>query len=539
MGLPAFFYATPVGDDTTVRVSCQREPIAGFVTKTGSGSAVMSFSVDAQGSSMRTLRGYEIEEYIVQVNDVSGGTEVGQAKFRWRRASDSTWQASGVTTSVSAVALSDGVSVWWTAGSGADFASKDEWRFRLVHPWGKGRLFSRDPNTKWRSGLAGATAAQSAYVSLDWGASQTFDAIILHDHNLTSAAVLTLKGYTGTDPEPFLDDFQIMKVRADGTSYDDKTRQGLNEDGANLGFSPQGASTFYDFIGRRAAFTTITVAGIAAAAVFTGSGAMQLVVQYWNGSAWTAVSNLTDGTASGGDTCQQDGTVTFDLPGDWAAGGSFPAGAANDDVPEFYYVRISVVPTVDKVVTTIDDAERTVPYAITAASFTETLTWETGTILHRTTGTRTARSVRLVIQDGGNTDVYHQIHEFFVGTETELSTAAPQEETRSHDPITSVRTLVSGADHEVLGNVTRPVSLRLRLSDADRNSLLEVHADCFDSVGARLKPFFFAQDRDGAGADLVLAVFAGPVRTLNDLGIGSAARWEVELELEEAVKGRS
>lgn len=43
-----------------------------------------------------------------------------------------------------------------------------------------------------------------------------------------------------------------------------------------------------------------------------------LTVQYWNG-AWTAVSGLTDGTASGGATFAQAGNITWTVPSDWTA----------------------------------------------------------------------------------------------------------------------------------------------------------------------------------------------------------------------------
>lgn len=42
-----------------------------------------------------------------------------------------------------------------------------------------------------------------------------------------------------------------------------------------------------------------------------------LAAHYWDGSAWQAVGNLVDGTASGGATFAQDGAITFDLASDW------------------------------------------------------------------------------------------------------------------------------------------------------------------------------------------------------------------------------
>lgn len=42
-----------------------------------------------------------------------------------------------------------------------------------------------------------------------------------------------------------------------------------------------------------------------------------MTVEFWNGTAWTAVTTLTDGTDITGDTLAQDGLVTFDVPATW------------------------------------------------------------------------------------------------------------------------------------------------------------------------------------------------------------------------------
>lgn len=44
-----------------------------------------------------------------------------------------------------------------------------------------------------------------------------------------------------------------------------------------------------------------------------------LTVEYWNGSAWVTTS-ATDGSASGGATLAQDGSITWTVPSAWAAG---------------------------------------------------------------------------------------------------------------------------------------------------------------------------------------------------------------------------
>jgi hypothetical protein len=44
------------------------------------------------------------------------------------------------------------------------------------------------------------------------------------------------------------------------------------------------------------------------------SGAYTPTIEYWNGSSWTAVSNVSDGTSG----LTQDGVITWDMPVDWA-----------------------------------------------------------------------------------------------------------------------------------------------------------------------------------------------------------------------------
>lgn len=48
------------------------------------------------------------------------------------------------------------------------------------------------------------------------------------------------------------------------------------------------------------------------------ANASVLTMEYWNG-AWTALSNMTDGTVSAGKTLAQDGQITWSLPTDWVA----------------------------------------------------------------------------------------------------------------------------------------------------------------------------------------------------------------------------
>lgn len=69
------------------------------------------------------------------------------------------------------------------------------------------------------------------------------------------------------------------------------------------------------------------------------ANAATLTAEYWNGSAWTALTNVTDGTASGGATFGADGQITWTMPADWASS-TINAIAA-------YWVRLSVSAALD------------------------------------------------------------------------------------------------------------------------------------------------------------------------------------------------
>lgn len=57
-------------------------------------------------------------------------------------------------------------------------------------------------------------------------------------------------------------------------------------------------------------------AGIDMTANVNGNAAT-MTVEYWNGAAWVAVANLTDGTANGGATFGVDGQISWDIPAAW------------------------------------------------------------------------------------------------------------------------------------------------------------------------------------------------------------------------------
>ena len=63
---------------------------------------------------------------------------------------------------------------------------------------------------------------------------------------------------------------------------------------------------------RLVVFSTRPLQSVGVTVETPNASASTLTAQYWNGSAWTAVSNISDGTTSGGVALAQDGDVTWD-----------------------------------------------------------------------------------------------------------------------------------------------------------------------------------------------------------------------------------
>lgn len=97
--------------------------------------------------------------------------------------------------------------------------------------------------------------------------------------------------------------------------------------------------------------------GVAIDQVTLNSNTATLTVEYWNGSAWTAVSNMVDGTiASSVRTLGQDGQITWTIPTDWVV--STINGISS------YWVRLSVSAALDS---TTDIAECDLLYPLKVA----------------------------------------------------------------------------------------------------------------------------------------------------------------------------
>jgi len=152
--------------------------------KTGTGSAAMTTGGTYAGSSILI--------YTVVIDSVSGGTEVGQATYKWRESSmaEGVWGATGVTTSTLMTALNNGVEISFTSGSGDDFAVNDQFVFRAIPTFGVGNVINfQDRGAFFRSGLD----TTSVNIVCDLGAATAITAFVCGDHNLTDTATITLE----------------------------------------------------------------------------------------------------------------------------------------------------------------------------------------------------------------------------------------------------------------------------------------------------------------------------------------------------------
>ena len=107
-------------------------------------------------------------------------------------------------------------------------------------------------------------------------------------------------------------------------------------------------------------------------------------MEYWNGTAWAALANGTDGTLTGGFTLGVDGQMTWDLPvaGLWAA--------STIATIEAYWVRIGVSAALDAD-TTADELDLLMPIQVSidlevmgddALLYLESLSAVTGTVAY-------------------------------------------------------------------------------------------------------------------------------------------------------------
>ena len=163
---------------------------------------------------------------------------------------------------------------------------------------------------------AGVEAKSAAVFKGEAAAPQAFVAV---GGSPADGAYWTFDGTTWTaHPGELVDPLAVFKTVDGGATYTDYTAAATDEDGAthvDLSSLDTAANGDWLVVGDVTPFAGVAVDMDAN----VNGNAATLTVQYWNGSAWTAVSGLSDGTSAGGVTLAQDGDVTFDEPTSWQA----------------------------------------------------------------------------------------------------------------------------------------------------------------------------------------------------------------------------
>ena len=134
----------------------------------------------------------EDKGYVVEIDGIGGGQEVTQATFKWSDDDGQTWTETAVATQTGAYAMSNGVTIQFAAGAGDDCELGDKWSFICKNNYGKQKLFGLDRDFLYRS----RTLDDPNTITLTFSAAKNIKAFTMLDHNLSSAAVITLMGNT-------------------------------------------------------------------------------------------------------------------------------------------------------------------------------------------------------------------------------------------------------------------------------------------------------------------------------------------------------
>ena len=183
MGKARFLYNNLITDESMLAVSSLRPGTVTSALKEGIGSAVLNPSGSYTGPVDR--------EYIVEIDSIASGAEVGQATFKWTDGSGG-WNATGVPTAASDITLNNGVKVNFTTGTGADFVVGDRWYFKAINLFNAGKMIDLDRDHRYRSAALGSPNT----ITVTLGSALAVQALALFDHNLSSGVTIALKGNT-------------------------------------------------------------------------------------------------------------------------------------------------------------------------------------------------------------------------------------------------------------------------------------------------------------------------------------------------------
>ncbi|MGD8561095.1 MAG: hypothetical protein PVG03_01100 [Desulfarculaceae bacterium] len=174
-----FLYVNLITDPAQISPSSARTGLVGMPAPKAAGTAVAYAAGDYTGA--------QDQIFLIEIDSISAGKEVGQATYRWRRSSSDNWEASGQVTSDSLTPLADGVQIKWVSGPGDDFATGDSWTILASRSFGASALLDRDRDRVWE-----ATGCSDEHLTVDMGEAKQVKALVLADHNLSDNATVTL-----------------------------------------------------------------------------------------------------------------------------------------------------------------------------------------------------------------------------------------------------------------------------------------------------------------------------------------------------------
>jgi len=194
MGSHRFLYGNLITDADQITNSSIRVGMASGAKKVGSGSATLLID-PAFHPEESTEKGDA--EVMIEIDSIAAGTEIGQATFKWTyngTINGTGWPITGDWTTLTMVAGTI-FTIKFVAGSGADFALGDKWYFKGVDMFGAERAIDYDLDHRLRTADIGKVTPNLFYVTLDQA--ELVDAFVLHTHNLTTDAAITIKGLAG------------------------------------------------------------------------------------------------------------------------------------------------------------------------------------------------------------------------------------------------------------------------------------------------------------------------------------------------------
>ena len=176
-----FLYENLITEETMFSVSSLRAGIITNAIKEGTGSAELNPSGNYTGAIDK--------EYIVEIDSIAGGAEVGQSTFKWSDGSGG-WNATGVATSAGNISLGSGAYINFSSGAGADFVVGDKWYFRGINLFNAGKMIDNNRDSRYRSAALGAPNTIAVFLDAD----AEVKALAIYGHNFSSAATILLEG---------------------------------------------------------------------------------------------------------------------------------------------------------------------------------------------------------------------------------------------------------------------------------------------------------------------------------------------------------